>query len=83
MGQADFYKKGAFNALCDGCGFKFKSTELRLRWDGFMMCQWDWNPRQPQDFVRGIPDPQAIPWSRPAGSLQFVENNGPDAEPVT
>lgn len=39
-----------------------------------MTCRQDWNPRQPQDFVRGIPDPQAVPWSRPDVKPTFVSN---------
>ena len=75
MGHADFAKKGSYNAVCDGCGFKFKAEELKMRWDGFMMCKKDWNPRQPQDFVRGIEDPQAPPWTRTEPVDQFVPFN--------
>jgi hypothetical protein len=75
MGRADFYKHASYNTICDGCGFKFKAEELKMRWDGFMMCKKDWNPRQPQDFVRGIADPQAPPWTRPEGTDEFVPFN--------
>lgn len=30
-----------------------------------MVCEADWEPRHPQDFVKGVPDDQAPPWSRP------------------
>jgi hypothetical protein len=71
MGHADFYRKGQWNAICDECGQKFKASEMKKRWDGLMVCRADWNIRQPQDFVRGIPDPQAVPWSRPPQQLVF------------
>lgn len=71
MGRADYYSKGSWNALCDECGQKFKSFDLKKRWDGLFVCSRDWEPRQPQDFVRGIADPQAVPWSRPPGSMVF------------
>lgn len=74
MGRADFYKKGQWDVICDVCGMKYHSGDLKERWDGLMCCRQDWNPRQPQDFVRGIPDPQAIPWSRPDTAPQFVFN---------
>jgi hypothetical protein len=74
MGRADFYKKGEWLAICDVCGMKYHSNDLKERWDGLMCCRQDWNPRQPQDFVRGIPDPQAIPWSRPDVPPNFVYN---------
>jgi len=70
-----YYKRGAWNCICDSCGFKYKSTELRKRWDGLMVCKKDWNPRQPQDFVRGKADPQAPPWSRPEPADVFVSSS--------
>jgi len=79
MGRADFWKKGSWLAICDVCGMKYHSTDLKLRWDGVMTCRQDWNIRQPQDFVRGIPDPQAVPWSRPDVAPQFVVNPVTDA----
>jgi hypothetical protein len=74
MGRADFWKRGAWLAICDICGQKFHSTSLKERWDGLMCCRQDWNPRQPQDFVRGIPDPQAVPWTRTDVPPPFVPN---------
>jgi hypothetical protein len=65
MGHADWYKRGSWSANCDVCGFKFHSDELLLRWDGARVCEKDFEVRQPQDFVRGVPDPQAPPWTRP------------------
>lgn len=72
MGSRDYYKKGDWNCICDVCGFLRKSSELRLRWDGLRVCQEDWEPRHPQDFVRGVPDSQSIPWSRPEAPDVFV-----------
>lgn len=40
-----------------------------------MVCEDDWEPRQPQDFVRGVADYQAPPWTRPEQGDVF--------EPVT
>lgn len=75
MGRANFFKKGEWLVICDVCGMKFHSGSLKERWDGLMVCRQDWNIRQPQDFVRGIPDPQAIPWSRPDAPPPFVLTN--------
>lgn len=74
MGRADYYKKGSWKVVCDVCGMFYHSSDLKMRWDGLMTCLQDWNIRQPQDFVRGIPDPQAIPWSRPDVAPPFVFN---------
>ena len=75
MGRADFYKKGQWDVICDICGQKYHSGDLKERWDGLMCCRQDWNIRQPQDFVRGIPDPQATPWSRPDVAPPFIPTN--------
>ena len=56
---------GDWNCLCDVCGFKFKASDLRQRWDGAMVCKEDWEPRHPMDYFRGYPDQQGVPWSRP------------------
>jgi hypothetical protein len=42
------------------------------RWDGLMVCKGDWEPRQPQDFVRGVADIQAPPWTKPEPSDTFI-----------
>ena len=65
MGQADYLSAHGWNAICDRCGFKYKSFELFLEWDGLRVCHKCWEPRQPQDFVRALPDPQPLPWTRP------------------
>lgn len=72
MGRADYWKRGEFKFICDVCGFEYHSGQMRMRWDGLRVCPKDWNIRQPQDFVRSIPDPQALPWSRPDVSPTFI-----------
>jgi len=71
MANWPIYNKGNWDAICDSCGRKFKATELRQRWDGLMVCRDDWEPRQPQDFVRAKTDIQAVPWTRPESSDVF------------
>jgi len=72
VGNKDYLKLGDFNAICDVCGFKFKASELRRRWDGYMTCPADYEQRQPQDLIRIRPDRQATPWARPVVVDQFV-----------
>lgn len=64
MGRADYLIDGDWNAICDSCGRKFKASQLKLRWDGFRVCKDDWEPRHPQDFVRGVKDIQKTSWIR-------------------
>lgn len=63
--RTTWFKSGDWSAICDVCGFKFKASELRLRWDGLYVCNGDWEIRQPQDLIRPIPDQQKLPWTRP------------------
>lgn len=44
--------RGNYNAICDICGFKYKASELRKRWDGQMCCPEDFELRHPSDFYR-------------------------------
>ena len=49
-----------------------RASDLRQRWDGLKVCPDDYEPRQPQDFVRGVADYQAPPWTRPEPQDQFI-----------
>jgi hypothetical protein len=51
MSYKSRWDNGGWLVICDQCGRKYKESELRLRWDGLMVCTGDWEPRQPQDFV--------------------------------
>ena len=66
------YRGGDWLAICDVCGKKVKATELRLRWDNLMVDDRCWEPRQPQDFVRGVADWQAPPFTRPENADIFI-----------
>jgi len=66
------WDNGGWNVICDVCGRQYKDSELQLRWDGFMVCSGDWEPRQPQDFVHGVADIQAPKWSRPEQTDYFI-----------
>lgn len=64
---------GNWNAICDTCGFKFKASELRKKWDGTMVCETDFEQRHPQDFLRVRGDQPAVPWSRPEPEDVFIQ----------
>jgi hypothetical protein len=59
-----FFKSGSWNALCDVCGHKFKSHQMRKRWDGLMVCEQDFEHDHPQKFLRVREDKIAVPWVR-------------------
>lgn len=70
-----YYKKGDWNVICDRCGFKKKYSETRLEWDNLLVCISPcWEPRQPQDYVRAIPDMKPVPIARPEPPDHFIED---------
>jgi hypothetical protein len=46
------YKSGSHWANCFSCGFNFRKEDLKKTWDNRWVCNEDWEPRQPQDFLR-------------------------------
>jgi len=73
MGQADYYLHGDWNFICDVCGFKFKASEGRRRWDGVYVCKKDYESRHPQEKRRGIKDTQNVEWTRPEATVDSFE----------
>ena len=71
MGYTPRYDNGDWNTICDVCGRQYKASQLKQRWDGLKTCSDDWEPRQPQDFVRGVADTQAPAWTRPEQANSF------------
>ena len=76
--------EGQWNAICDRCGWAFKSASLRREWTGLMVCSGPGTnqchePRHPQDFVRGRMDKQAPPWTAPEADDVFIS----DGDPIT
>lgn len=69
-GRADFLALGDWNAACAECGRKRKASDMRqlppgVPGGGMYVCYPEhWNPRQQQDFVRGVPDKMAAPWAQ-------------------
>jgi len=76
MSKPNQYVKGQWNVICDYCGTEKKSGEVRLTWDNALVCaDTCWEPRQPQDFVRGKVDKQRVPphLARPEDRDNFTE----------
>jgi hypothetical protein len=64
LGQLQAYQVtspvGGEKCVCSVCGLRRKCSNLKKRWDGVMVCSDCWEPRQPQDFVRGVIDQQIV-----------------------
>jgi hypothetical protein len=77
-----YLKLGDWNAICDVCGFKYKASELRKRWDNMRVCDKDWEERHPQDFLKVKPDHQKVPWARTEQADKYVTVNPLDPDDV-
>lgn len=71
-GQADYLELGSWNAVCSLCGRKRKASQLVRNWQGLWRCPEHNEPRNAQDFVRGIQDIQTPPWVQPMPTDTFV-----------
>jgi len=65
-------KSYEYNAICDVCGFKFKNYELKKRWDGYMVCDADWETRHIADFYRTKNDTHNLPFTRPDSAAELT-----------
>ena len=48
-----------------------------------MVCSGDWEPRQPQDFVHGVADKQAPPFTRPEQLDHFIWGEASETDSVS
>ena len=55
------YIPGDHYIISDYSGRKIRFSEARKTWDGFWVHWTEWEPRQPQDFVRGVKDNPSVP----------------------
>jgi len=78
-----WWEAGTWNARCSMCGAKRKASELVKNWMGQYRCPSHNEPRHPQDFVRGIPDVQTVPWAQHPAPVyvSFCTFNGQSAIP--
>lgn len=74
-GPRTYLKLGDWNTVCYQCGFKRKASELVRNWQGYRVCPEHNEPRQPQDFVRAVPDVQAPPWAQPMPATTYQYSN--------
>lgn len=70
------YIPGDHHVICDVCGFKYRKSEMRLRWDNLWCCAEDWEMRHPQDFVTARTDVIVVEPQRPPPTDTFT---GPSA----
>lgn len=72
MGRDLHFRPGSFYRKDDFSGFPVRAERTKKVWTGMIVDQQRWEPRQPQDLVKGVPDYQAVPEPRPLPPNQFV-----------
>ena len=66
------YIRGDWNLIDDKTGFKIKASNSRLQWNNVRCAENVFEERHPQDFVRGVPDKQNVPFARPEAANPWV-----------
>lgn len=61
------YQKGEHLVVCDRSGRVYDSSNTRKEWNGLIVGKDEWEPRHPQEFVRGIRENIAVKQARPGG----------------
>lgn len=70
------WRPGDWLYQCQRCGFTKYASEIRQEWTGLRVCRTCWEPRHPQEFVRGKADDMTVPFANPpAESPHFLETN--------
>lgn len=73
MSRGWSYDTPNWYVTCDVCGKKMKASKARHRWDGFLVCDADFEHRHSQDFIRVRPDNLTVPFQRPKETPTFVD----------
>lgn len=69
------YKTGDWLYVCQRCGNTEYASRVQQEWNGSRVCPRCFENRQPQDFVSGVVDDQAVPFANPPGTPQFLAIN--------
>lgn len=72
MGRHYSFRPGSFYRTDDRTGFPQYAERTRKQWDNLIVDEKVWEPRQPQDLVRGRKDNQTAPDARPLSPATFV-----------
>ena len=76
--DADTYP--SFYEICDRSGFKVEAGTLVEEWTGLWVRPKDWEPRHPQEFVRGVPENESSIQVSPEADDTFLGTNDVDSD---
>ena len=82
-GMSTGYRLGDHNALCDRCQKKFFASDLKKEWTGWYVCDSCYEPRHPQEFLKGHRDDPQVAWTRPDRADIDVDINGDISKALT
>lgn len=73
-------QEGMHYILCDRCSRKIRERDAKLTWDGFLVCEKDWEPRHPQEQIYKARTERALAPNRirPEGEDEFGTGNTDD-----
>lgn len=63
---------GDWRVIADDTGFKEWASDCVKLWGGTYVTRAHFEIRQPQDFVKAIPDRQQVPWVRSEAPDNFL-----------
>jgi hypothetical protein len=69
------WRSGDYNIICDYSGQKIKRSDAMKTWDNYIVRRDLWEPRQPQDFVRGMRDKISVYDARSESEDIFLTSN--------
>lgn len=72
MADDKHYVAGDYFRICDESGFKVRAGRTKKMWYGTIRRSQSWEPRNAQDFVRGVYDNQTVPEARPRQVNTFI-----------
>ncbi len=67
------YIPGDHLMVCDECGSVFRYSEMKKRYDNAWVCKNDWEPKHPQESVRGRADRVRVQAARPEPEEVMIE----------
>ena len=71
------WKSGGHWVECQRTGFVIRNEDARKEWTGIIVAKEEWEPRHPQDFLRGVVDNQAaVGLVVPETSGTFISGGG-------
>jgi hypothetical protein len=72
MGTELKYIPGGFYRISDRSGFATRAWSTRKEWNNKIVALREWEGRQPQDLVKGVPDDPTVPEPRPRSSNVYL-----------